>query len=368
MCAASATSCIDSRAAPASPAFTRRVAITRSHLKTLLRILISIALLGAIVWVLGGVRELASHLLRLQPGLVIAVLGILTLDRALMAYKWALLLKDRGIHVPFVRAMTAYCSSAVWGLLLPSSLGADAIRAYAIARRERLDAKPIVASIVVERVVGFFSALVLAIASLGILTARASLGQETVVAWGLAVAMMLAGFAAVYASMSRWVAAFLYDRLLYRARHHRIILKVRALHESYRTFTTSRKTLVRFFALSLVEQLIPILELWLIAHAMGLGVGFLTLVASLPLALLFARLPISFDGIGVFEGMFILLMSLGGITGAQAAAIAVVSRILGPIAYLPWWLADYTFQRQALAAARSAGPNPPPGGFPITGG
>jgi hypothetical protein len=91
---------------------------------------------------------------------------------------------------------------------------------------------------------------------------------------------------------------------------------------------------------------------------MGLEVSLVALAASLPLALLFARLPISFDGIGVFEGIFVLLMSLGGISAPQAGAVAVVSRILGAIAYLPWWLADYAFEKQIAILLR----NEPPGG------
>jgi uncharacterized membrane protein YbhN (UPF0104 family) len=68
-------------------------------------------------------------------------------------------------------------------------------------------------------------------------------------------------------------------------------------------------------------------------------VGVLYFAAALPLALLISRLPISIDGIGVFEGMFIVLMSLAGLSAAQAVAIAVTSRILGTITYIPWWLA-----------------------------
>jgi uncharacterized membrane protein YbhN (UPF0104 family) len=72
---------------------------------------------------------------------------------------------------------------------------------------------------------------------------------------------------------------------------------------------------------------------------MGIDVGMLYFAVALPLALLVSRIPISIDGIGVFEGMFIVLMSIAGLSAAQAVAIAVVGRILQTAVLIPWWMA-----------------------------
>jgi uncharacterized membrane protein YbhN (UPF0104 family) len=60
--------------------------------------------------------------------------------------------------------------------------------------------------------------------------------------------------------------------------------------------------------------------------------------------MLVARLPISINGIGVFEGALILTLSLAGVSASEAVAIAVMGRILDTVALLPWWLA-FLFNR-----------------------
>jgi uncharacterized membrane protein YbhN (UPF0104 family) len=50
-------------------------------------------------------------------------------------------------------------------------------------------------------------------------------------------------------------------------------------------------------------------------------------------------LPISFDGWGVYEAVFIGLLVLAGIDAAAALAMALSGRIIQVFAFLPWWIA-----------------------------
>ena len=79
--------------------------------------------------------------------------------------------------------------------------------------------------------------------------------------------------------------------------------------------------------------------MWLIARGMGIDTGLVYFAGALPLAMLFSRLPISFDGIGVFEAVFVVLISLAGISAAQAVAISVTGRMIMLLVLIPWWLA-----------------------------
>ena len=63
------------------------------------------------------------------------------------------------------------------------------------------------------------------------------------------------------------------------------------------------------------------------------------LFAAVPLAILVSRLPISIDGIGVYEGIFIAIMTLGGVRPDDSLAISLAMRALQIVAWLPWWLA-----------------------------
>jgi uncharacterized protein (TIRG00374 family) len=151
--------------------------------------------------------------------------------------------------------------------------------------------------------------------------------------------MLLGAVFLFVVSVSERAFLLFHDKVLHGVKHRRIAQKLREFHDTYRSFAADRRNLATFFGLTFGEQLLPILDTWLVARGMGIDVGVLYFVAALPLALLISRLPISIDGIGVFEGMFIVLMSLAGLSAVQAVAIAVTSRILGTLTYIPWWFA-----------------------------
>jgi uncharacterized protein (TIRG00374 family) len=287
---------------------------------------------------LGGPREIGLQILRIELIYIILIVAVNVIDRGLMTFKWSLLLRGRGIRLPFIRGMIIYCASALWGLFLPTTVGSDAIRAYSTSRAG-LDSREVVASIIIERFLGFLSALLLAILSLVLLTHLGNLGDQVKFVWLLAGGMLLVAILLFVISVSKKAFNLFHDRILHRFRNNRIAQKLREFHETYRFFVIDRQNLAVFFGLTFGEQLLPIFDMWLIARGMGIEVGILYFAAVLPLALLISRIPISIDGIGVFEGVLIVLLSLAGLSAAQAVAIAIVGRILQTIALVPWWMA-----------------------------
>src|SRR5690606_34971651 len=115
-------------------------------------------------------RQMLRILGSFSPVYLILALLVITLDRVLMTYKWTVLLKAQGHRLPLLQAVTIYCTAMVWGLALPATVGADAIRAVMVTRRG-FDGTDVVTSIVIERVIGFILALALGIVSLFILRA-----------------------------------------------------------------------------------------------------------------------------------------------------------------------------------------------------
>ena len=82
-----------------------------------------------------------------------------------MTFKCIRLLKARGIRVHFLAAMNIYCASMVSGMFLPSTVGADVIRTINMSRAG-VHAHEVVASIIIERMIGFLAALLVGLASL----------------------------------------------------------------------------------------------------------------------------------------------------------------------------------------------------------
>jgi len=76
----------------------------------------------------------------------------------------------------------------------------------------------------------------------------------------------------------------------------------------------------------------------LVALALQLKFNLVFLLAAVPLAILISRLPISIDGLGVYEGIFIAIMSLAGVRPDDSLALSVAARIFQIVIWLPWWL------------------------------
>jgi glycosyltransferase 2 family protein len=307
-------------------------------MKLLLKLAVTVSLVAVIVWQLGDLREVGRLLVRIDPAYVLLVLLVSTLDRALMTYKWGRLLRGRGLRLPFFRGLQIYCASMIWGMFLPATVGADAIRAFSTSRTG-LDANEVVASILIERMVGFISALLLGLLSLLLMPLLGWRVARFEPMWWLGSLVLLGSTLAFATSLSQRGFDFLHDHLLSYFAHTPITRRLRQFHLTYLAYRHEKRSLAVFFGLTFGEQLMPILFVWLIARGLGIEVGVLDILVAVSLTLLISRLPVSIDGVGVFEGAFMLLMSLAGLTAAESIAISLAGRILQTASWLPWWLA-----------------------------
>lgn len=314
----------------------------REKMKFWLKIFISVALMTGIVYKFGGLREIGRLIAGFAPLYVFLVLVLYQLNRGLMTYKWTYLLRRRGMNLSLFRGMKIYCASMIWGMFLPSTVGADAIRALGTSRAG-LDSQEVVASIVVERMIGFLSSLLLGLVSIMILSRFGRFDEQFRIVWLVGGASLFAATAAFGVSFSRGAFECLHERILGRLRHNKIMERMRQLHFTYLSYREDKRILTAFFGMTAAEQFMPILETWLIALALGIDTGIVFLAGVVPLALLVSRLPVSVNGIGVFEGIFVLLMSTAGVSASEAVAICLAARVLQTASWLPWWMADLTW-------------------------
>jgi uncharacterized protein (TIRG00374 family) len=311
----------------------------------LLKVSVTAILLCVILWQLGGVGGVAAVMSRMHPGYVALVLLVNTADRALMTFKWVMLLRSRGVQLPFFYGMKIYCASMVWGTFLPATIGADVARAFSTTRIG-LDSNVVVSSIIIERMIGFLSALFVGLLSLLLLSLYGSLDSRFDGAWSLGLMMLAAATALFAASLSQRAFRWIRGRFPSALKKVAIMQRLGQFHETYRSYSDDKKTLTQFFGLTLLEQLLPIVHSWLIARALGVEISLLFIAGVVPLTILISRIPISIDGLGVFEGIFIVLMSLAGVPPTEAIAISLVGRILQTVSWLPWWLAHVLETRE----------------------
>lgn len=255
---------------------------------------------------------------------------IVNLDRILMSYKWNILLRAKNIEVSFVEAIRSYYIGTFWGSFLPASVGGDVVRVYRITRQTN-NIEDIASSVVLERVLGTATALLVAMLSMGLFVTLAHFGS-----WKMIVGLILSFFlfiALVALSFNTRLNHWFDQRL--RVLNHDWTRKVSEFYRSYQAYRHHRGPMLRFSLWSLLEQCLPIICAFLVSQALNLRIPFWSFVIFIPLILALSRMPISLDGFGVREGLYVYFFSLVGVPTTEAFILGFLSHIIGTISIIP---------------------------------
>lgn len=303
--------------------------MSRGRGSVVLRVVVSVGLLAVLVAFVDWGR-LGRLLAGADPGFLLLVVALATADRLLMAWKWWLLVRGRAAAVGLWAAIRAYYLASFAGYFLPMTVGADAVRIAALAGEGRTAG--LVASVVLERMVGALAQAVLAVISLGTLVA---LGLGTHVGpgqrWLMGAAVVAAFLAFPFTfPLARWVAGILGRRG--RAGWRGWLV---SLAESYAGYAGAAGLVVVFFGLTLLEGGFPVVIHYAAGRALGLDPGWTFFIATVPLVFLVARLPVSLGGLGFLELSFVSLAGLLGVGWTDAFLIASLSTALYLVALAP---------------------------------
>lgn len=291
----------------------------------ILRVGVSIGLILLLVWIV-DLGRLTAVLGRADvPLLAFAVLMALA-DRAMMIGKWYPLLEVQGLDISLAHAARAYLAASFASLFLPSSVGADVVRSFALGGERRATLE-VGASIVVERTLGL-SASVILCTSVLLLALSQAFPLAFLLPWILAIGAALVGatFLMLRPGRASWLLRYREQRWFQLG--HRFA-RACALYRHH------LGTLVVVAVLSLVEQAFPIVVLWILVHALDLEVSLFALFVAVPLALFVGRLPIAIAGIGVIEGALVYLLGAFGVPPAEALSLALAGRFVELVALLP---------------------------------
>src|ERR671915_1822816 len=92
-----------------------------------LKVFLSLALLGVVVYLV-DFRKAVDTMLNLNPWYLLPYAALYFLDRALMAYKWNILLVVLKVQVPFLILFRACSVAPLVGMVLPATIGGGGVR------------------------------------------------------------------------------------------------------------------------------------------------------------------------------------------------------------------------------------------------
>jgi uncharacterized protein (TIRG00374 family) len=207
---------------------------------------------------------------------------------------------------------------------LPSTIGGDAMRMYD-SWRSGSSRSQAVAAVVMDRFMGLSALLVFAVVALvfgnhGSVYDSKVASIVTVMACAVVLVLLFVMFLPIsFADRLEVLAGRLPMRLSKLSN---------AVTRSLRAFRNQRPALVLALVFSFLLQANVVLYHWIVASALGLSVSLMAFFLIVPIAIVIMMIPVSINGIGVREGLFVLLLGVHGVPQAEGLAYAWVIYVL----------------------------------------
>jgi glycosyltransferase 2 family protein len=256
---------------------------------------------------------------------LILVLMMVALDRAVMILRWVLLLRASGNPITTADATRLFLVSSFVGSFLPAGVGADAARAYGLAR-ENTPGSEAVASVAVDRLLGILSLVLMAL--VGVIAWAPEGETESRIAAVIAPAL-LACLAVFHANeWLRWfIPAHRQDGFFTR--------RILRLTDAVGRYRGRRAVLFHVLIWSLVVQVLRITQAYILGVGLGMTVPFAYFLLFMPLALLLLLLPISISGFGLPQGGIVWMLQPMNVPESHAFALSTLIVLTGLAGNLP---------------------------------
>jgi hypothetical protein len=267
---------------------------------------LGLAVVAVLLWRYDA-RPIFRILSRERPTYFAAAIVIYIAGQAMCAYRWQLLaaiLKVRGRYSEFL----AYTFVGMFtNLFVPGLLGGDAARSVYLGRRRGRMGEAI-ASVVADRGVGLIGLFWLAAFAAKFLN-FAPLPSSVITPTVAVGAITLAGF----------LAAPLVARMI-----HLMPRPLRRAGGIVAPYLHHPGALIPAIALSILLQITLAAGQYLLALGLGITVPLSLFILCVPIANVFASLPLTLNGLGIRESAYLVLFGTAGMRKEDAIALGLL--------------------------------------------
>ncbi len=291
----------------------------KSKLFLFVKVIVSITLLTIIITKIDW-KSALTLIANANVFLIVVSFFLAFVVRWLMAYKWNVLLRVNYSDIPTWNIVKIIMIGSFLGLFLPSSLSTDVVRGYYLSK-ENSDKLHITSTIVIDRLLGLLSLLVMGIIGL-------SLSGTLLKNLNLAPFLFL-GVAGIV-----FIFVILFNKNIFKRvnnffenKNSKIHNLVEKGYKALSRFYNYPAAMALSFFNSLTIQIIRIFRFYIIALAINVNVPLTYFVIVVPIIMIVLMIPISLGGLGVKEGAAISLLILLGISHNDAIILTLIESI-----------------------------------------
>ncbi|HEX3621939.1 MAG TPA: lysylphosphatidylglycerol synthase transmembrane domain-containing protein [Acidimicrobiales bacterium] len=262
------------------------------------------------------------HLASLFPSHQLSTLGWLAGGLAVYAVavvlstvRWAQVLQALELPAELPRLVSHTLAGMFVSNFLPSTVGGDVLRVTRLSASNG-QRHASVASVVVERLTGFFVLPFISLVALVGNPTLLHLGQASRLALTVSIGT-LAALAAILLIVSSPAVG---DRLA----GHRWLAFLTSVQVGLARMRRDPSAALAVLVSALAYQLTMVAGAWMAGHALGIHVGWSAMMAFVPVVAVAQVLPISVSGLGLREGALVLLLVPLGVASGQAVALGLL--------------------------------------------
>lgn len=278
---------------------------------------------GLLFYLLSSIEltDIKANLASADP--VFLVLALLTpyIGFFITSLRWKGLLAEQGVHARQSILFRSCMTAVFFNQLLPSTIGGDVVRIYDSWKAGATRAVA-VSTIFIDRILGLTALALFAVAGL-VLMNKQSDDLELLPLAVVGVAICLA--VSVLMVFSPVKALLELARTVYHASPRPINKFFGKLDEAVESYRGKHIVLLRAMVLSLVLQLNVILMHFLLGRAIGISPTFYDYFYVVPIALFVMLIPLTINGIGLREGMFVYMFAGLGVAKDDAITLSLLA-------------------------------------------
>jgi uncharacterized protein (TIRG00374 family) len=209
------------------------------------------------------------------------------------------------------------------------SVASDLYRAYALSKYEVHLAES-TASVLMDRALGVLSVVIVAAAALPFapsVKGLASMIATIALLFALCAVAAAVVFSAKAADLVRATARRIPIAILHRVTD--------ALTDAVRRYADHHGEVLRVLLLSVIVQIIRVLQAWCLGLALGLHLPAWTYFVFIPIIVFIMQIPVSVNGIGTTQAAFAWMFVPLGAPREEVFALSVLFLALGIVGTLP---------------------------------
>jgi glycosyltransferase 2 family protein len=296
---------------------------------TFAKILVSTTLVF-IIFAREGFQDILRQLTSANLFWILAAMIVFSVSNFLGSFQWFLLLKARGIKLPYLKVLSFYYVGLFFNNLLVGYIGGDAVRIYDV-RKYTGDSSKAISTVVFDRFIGFV--LLTTFALFGALFWQNMLQSQTVL---LSILLIFISWVLFFLILFNETFARKVGFLLKHFLPEKFNVKLKEIYTNLNSFKDSKRLLINIFFISLCVQFLRIFVHYLAALSVGLHGQFKYFLIFIPIIALLASLPISIGGIGIREsGGLALFSNIPAFVPEMVVAMEFLAFLVGFISAMP---------------------------------